>query len=150
MYTSPTLLHVPPAFGVPFNAANNSALVGVVPWQTVNVPLAPAFGCGLILTVLVLVIKEVQPGRVKANSTPSTHTVPPVLVIVTILVGDVVIIVIRCKTSFGPALNIDEAPPEATVTCPEVVSRAKLIDIEVPIGTIWGNVIVRIGVELLT
>ena len=86
--------------------------------------------------MLTLESKDVHPGRVKANSTPSIHTVPALLVIVTILVDVVVIIVIRCKTSFGPVLNIAEVPPEVAVTCPAFVSRAKLMVIEVPIGTI--------------
>ncbi len=34
----------PPASGVPFKAANNSASEGVSPWQTLSVPLIPALG----------------------------------------------------------------------------------------------------------
>ena len=60
VYTFPTLVQVPPASGVPPNCANNSALVGVVPWQTVKVPFVPALGCAWIVTVTVAVAFVVQ------------------------------------------------------------------------------------------
>ena len=82
--------------------------------------------------------------------TPSTQTIPAVLVTVTIFVATVVTIVILCKISLGPALNVVDAPPPATVTAPALLSRAKLTIIEVPIGTVCCKVIVRVEFVLST
>ncbi len=44
VYVSPTFVHIPPVWGVPKSALNNSISVGVVPWQTVKAPFMPALG----------------------------------------------------------------------------------------------------------
>ena len=59
------MLQDPPASS-PVIAANNSALVGVVPAQTVSVASVPAFGSGCSVTVTVAVSVPVQ-GEVAAT-----------------------------------------------------------------------------------
>ena len=46
-----------------------------------------------------------QPGKVIVYRTPSIHVVPFTLVIIIVFVATVVVTVICCRTSFGPALN---------------------------------------------
>jgi len=60
VYVKPELDQVPPLSGLPPNATNNSASVGVVPSQIVKVPFIPAFGEVCSVIVIVAVASSVQ------------------------------------------------------------------------------------------